>query len=143
MNTDTNTTCDICQISCKTEGYHELVLYKYSNNYDINDFYLYLPIKIFPPKKYQHIFGGAVLDTSIRIKPYGLKIKIGETGDFPSSKLKSKVLGSGDIHAYFVKDVVFRKIKKDFEKASIQIEDSEIRNLMEKALLRAKEDFKK
>ena len=37
---------------------------------------------------------------------------------------------------------VFRKIKKDFQKVSINIEDSEIRNQMEKALSRAKEDFK-
>ena len=37
---------------------------------------------------------------------------------------------------------VFRKVKKDFHAASITIEDSEIRNQMEKALLRAKEDFK-
>ena len=37
---------------------------------------------------------------------------------------------------------VFRKVKKDFQKASISIEDSEIRNQMEKAFLRAKEDFK-
>ena len=37
---------------------------------------------------------------------------------------------------------VFRKIKNDFKKASVQIEDSEIRNEMEKALSRAKEDFK-
>tara|TARA_B100001245_G_C22525526_1_gene264583 strand:+ start:186 stop:500 length:315 start_codon:yes stop_codon:yes gene_type:complete len=37
---------------------------------------------------------------------------------------------------------VFRKIKKDFEKDSIKIDDSEIRSQMEKALLRAKEDFK-
>ena len=37
---------------------------------------------------------------------------------------------------------VFRKIKKDFQKASFSIEDSEIRDQMEKALLRAKEDFK-
>ena len=37
---------------------------------------------------------------------------------------------------------VFRKIKKDFQKNSINIEDSEIRNEMEKALIRAKEDFK-
>ena len=36
----------------------------------------------------------------------------------------------------------FRKIKKDFQTASISIEDSEIRNQMEKALSRAKEDFK-
>ena len=38
---------------------------------------------------------------------------------------------------------VFRKIKKDFQTASFAIEDSEIRDQMEKALLRAKEDFKK
>ena len=38
---------------------------------------------------------------------------------------------------------VFRKIKKDFQEASISIEEKEIRNQMEKALLRAKEDFKK
>ena len=37
---------------------------------------------------------------------------------------------------------VFRKIKKDFQTASYSIEDSEIREQMEKALLRAKEDFK-
>ena len=37
---------------------------------------------------------------------------------------------------------VFRKIKKDLLESSISIEDSEIRNQMEKALTRAKEDFK-
>ena len=37
---------------------------------------------------------------------------------------------------------VFRKIKKDFESASISINDTEIREQMEKAILRAKEDFK-
>ena len=37
---------------------------------------------------------------------------------------------------------VFRKIKKDFQTASISIEETEIRNQMAKALLRAKEDFK-
>ena len=37
---------------------------------------------------------------------------------------------------------VFRKIKKDLETNSIIIEDSEIRDQMEKALSRAKEDFK-
>jgi len=37
---------------------------------------------------------------------------------------------------------VFRKVRKDFKIASISIEDSEIRVQMEKALLRAKEDFK-
>ena len=38
---------------------------------------------------------------------------------------------------------VFRKIKKDFQKASISIEEREIRDQMEKALSRAKQDFKK
>ena len=37
---------------------------------------------------------------------------------------------------------VFRKIKSDFRAASISMEDSEIRDQMEKALSRAKEDFK-
>ena len=37
---------------------------------------------------------------------------------------------------------VFRKIKKDFQTASISVEESEIRDEMEKALFRAKEDFK-
>ena len=37
---------------------------------------------------------------------------------------------------------VFRKIKKDFKMASLSIDDTEIREQMEKALLRAKEDFK-
>ena len=38
---------------------------------------------------------------------------------------------------------VFRKIKKDFQASSISVEDGEIRNQMEKASSRAKEDFKK
>ncbi len=37
---------------------------------------------------------------------------------------------------------VFRKVKKDFEIASFSIDDTEIREQMEKALSRAKEDFK-
>tara|TARA_B100000745_G_C19959239_1_gene324130 strand:- start:233 stop:550 length:318 start_codon:yes stop_codon:yes gene_type:complete len=37
---------------------------------------------------------------------------------------------------------VFRKIKKDFEKNSVIIDDKEIRDQMEKAIIRAKEDFK-
>ena len=37
---------------------------------------------------------------------------------------------------------VFRKIKKDFQTALIKVEDSEIREQIEKALNRAKEDFK-
>ena len=38
---------------------------------------------------------------------------------------------------------VFRKVKKDFQTASISVEETEIRNQMEKALARAKDDFKK
>ena len=37
---------------------------------------------------------------------------------------------------------VFRKVKKDFQVSSFTIEDSEIRDQMEKALSRAREDFK-
>ena len=37
---------------------------------------------------------------------------------------------------------VFRKIKKDFQVASINVEESEIREEMEKALSRAEADFK-
>ena len=37
---------------------------------------------------------------------------------------------------------VFRKVKNDFKTASVTIDDSEIRDQMEKALSRAKEDFK-
>ena len=37
---------------------------------------------------------------------------------------------------------VFRKIKKDFQKASMSIDDKEIRNAMETSLQHAKEDFK-
>ena len=36
---------------------------------------------------------------------------------------------------------VFRKIKKDFQEASVSIDDRELREQMEKALLRAKKDF--
>ena len=38
---------------------------------------------------------------------------------------------------------VFNKIKKDFQTASISMEDKEIRSAMEKSLQNAKEDFKK
>jgi len=39
-------------------------------------------------------------------------------------------------------EVVFRKVKKDFENSAINIDDSEIRNQMSLALERAKKDFK-
>ena len=37
---------------------------------------------------------------------------------------------------------VFRKVKQDFENASVNIDDEEIRTQMEKALIRAKEELK-
>ena len=37
---------------------------------------------------------------------------------------------------------VFRKVKKDFENSAINMDDSEIRNQMSIALVRAEEDFK-
>ena len=37
---------------------------------------------------------------------------------------------------------VFRKVKKDFQEASVSVEDREIRDQMEKAIIRAKEDLK-
>jgi len=41
------------------------------------------------------------------------------------------------------KEDVFRKLKQDFEKASIIVGEEEIRDQMKKALLRAKKDYKK
>ena len=41
------------------------------------------------------------------------------------------------------KEDVFRKISKDFKEASLNIEEAEIRQEMDKALSRAKNDFKK
>ena len=38
---------------------------------------------------------------------------------------------------------VFRKIKQDFQKASMSIEEAEIRDQMSRALLRAQNDLKK
>jgi len=71
-------------------------------------------------------------------------------GEFVSSKLGKS---NGEKQAYIEEIIkadmeeagtedVFRKIKNDFQAASINIEDSEIRKEMEKALNRAKDDFK-
>jgi hypothetical protein len=118
---------------------NELTLLEARTYVDPNIFYFYYPSSL----KYDIITknvnaryqsGGADLDTSIKIVPHGLKIKIGETGDFPSSKLKSKVLGSGDIHAYFVKDVDFRKIKKNMpENKGNFTSESGLRDFLQKA----------
>ena len=58
-----------------------------------------------------------------------------QTQNYVQEIIKADLQEAGD-------EDVFRKIKKDFQIASISIEDSEIRDQMEKALLRAKEDFK-
>ena len=50
--------------------------------------------------------------------------------------IKSDLLESGQ-------EDVFKKIKKDFELASIAIEEKEIRDAMENSLHNAREDFKK
>ena len=59
-----------------------------------------------------------------------------ETKNYIQEVIKSDLEEAGQ-------EDVFRKIKKDFQAASISIEETEIRDQMEKALLRAKEDFKK
>ena len=72
-------------------------------------------------------------------------------GEWASSKLgKNEEEKKNYIHEIIRSDLeeagqedVFRKIKKDFQVASLSIEETEIRDQMEKALLRAKEDFKK
>ena len=63
--------------------------------------------------------------------------------EFVSSILKKYVqdLIKADMEEAGSEDV-FRKIKKDFETSSVKVEDSEIRNQMEKALSRAENDFK-
>ena len=71
-------------------------------------------------------------------------------GEWASSKLnkidqeKNNYIGEiikADMEEAGSEDV-FRKIKKDFQVSSVSIDDSEIRDQMDKALLRAKEDFK-
>ena len=57
-----------------------------------------------------------------------------ETKNYIQEVIKSDLEEAGQ-------EDVFRKIKKDFQKASFNMEDSEIRNQMQKALSRAKEDF--
>jgi len=58
-----------------------------------------------------------------------------ETQDYIQEIIKADMEEAGQ-------EDVFRKIKKDFQAASISVEESEIRDEMEKALSRAKEDFK-
>ena len=71
-------------------------------------------------------------------------------GEWASSKLQKKDEEQKNYIQEIIKadmeeagsEDVFRKIKKDFQTASISIEDAEIRDQMKRALLRAKEDFK-
>tara|TARA_B110000438_G_scaffold218013_1_gene210808 strand:- start:1681 stop:1995 length:315 start_codon:yes stop_codon:yes gene_type:complete len=64
-----------------------------------------------------------------------LKKNENDTKNYIQEVIKADMEESG-------REDVFRKIKKDFELASVSIEESEIRNEMEKALSRAKDDFK-
>ena len=71
-------------------------------------------------------------------------------GEWAGSKLGKNEVGTRNYIQEIIKadmeeagqEDVFRKIKKDFQTASISVEESEIRDEMEKALSRAKEDFK-
>jgi len=65
--------------------------------------------------------------------------KLGKTEE--EKKIYTQEIIKADMEESGQEDV-FRKIKKDLKAASVDIEDSEIRNQMEKALARAKEDFK-
>ncbi len=65
--------------------------------------------------------------------------KLGKTEE--EKKIYTQEIIKADMEESGQEDV-FRKIKKDLKTASVDIEDSEIRNQMEKALNRAKEDFK-
>ena len=67
-------------------------------------------------------------------------LKLGKNEDETKNYIQEVI--KSDLQEQGVEDV-YRKIKKDFQAASISIEEAEIRDQMEKALLRAKEDFKK
>ena len=64
--------------------------------------------------------------------------KLGKNEDETKNYIQEVI--KSDLQEQGVEDV-YRKIKKDFQAASISIEEAEIRDQMEKALSRAKEDF--
>ena len=66
-------------------------------------------------------------------------LKLGKTPE--QKEIYIKEIIKADMEEAGQEDV-FRKIKKDFQSASIAIEESEIRDQMEKAISSAKEDFK-
>ena len=99
-----------------------------------------------------------------RGKSYEKKFQLDEELEFKIAARTNKYLGEwaslklgkneNDIKSYIQeiikadmeeagKEDVFRKISKDFKEASFVIEESEIRQEMDKALSRAKNDFKK
>ena len=88
------------------------------------------------------------MDQELQFKVQARSIKY--IAEFVSSKLRKSDEEKKEYIQEIIKadmeevgqEDVFRKIKKDFKTASYSIEDSEIREQMEKALLRAKEDFK-
>ena len=71
-------------------------------------------------------------------------------GEWASSKLQKKEEEQKNYIQEIIKadmeeagsEDVFRKVLKDFKIASVSVEELEIREQMEKALSRAKEDFK-
>ena len=65
-------------------------------------------------------------------------LKLGKNEDETKNYIQEVI--KSDLQEQGVEDV-YRKIKKDFQAASISIEEEEIRDQMEKALSRAKEDF--
>ena len=69
-----------------------------------------------------------------------VSLKLGKTEEEKQNYIQEII--KADMEEVGQEDV-FRKIKNDFQAASINIEEVEIRNQMEKALSRAKEEFKK
>ena len=65
-------------------------------------------------------------------------LKLGKNEDETKNYIQEVI--KSDLQEQGVEDV-YRKIKKDFQAASISIEEAEIRDQMEKALSRSKEDF--
>ena len=68
-----------------------------------------------------------------------VSLKLGKSGEEEENYIQEII--KADMEESGREDV-FRKIKKDFQAASINVDDIEIRDQMEKALLRAKEDLK-
>ena len=68
-----------------------------------------------------------------------VSLKLGKTEE--EKKIYIQEVIKSDMEEAGSEDV-FRKVKQDFEKSAISVNDSELRDEMEKALSRAKEDFK-